>query len=74
MKGLEADALDRVVHQLVPLIVYDLMRSHVRGGPTSLAIVVGDGPPLPSGAKVLLVLEGPVEARGDRRHVERADR
>lgn len=73
MQWLERRALDRVVHQLVPLIVYNLMRSDVRVGTTSLTIVMR-WPPFPGSARILLVLERSVEARGDRRHVERAYR
>lgn len=74
MQRFESGALNRVVHQLVSLIVYDLMRSDVRRVAASLTILMRDRPPLPGGARILLVLERPVEARRDRRHVERAYR
>lgn len=74
MQGFQSGALNRVVHQLVSLIVYDLMRSDVRRVAASLTILMRNRPPLPGGARILLVLERPVEARGDGRHVERAYR
>lgn len=72
VQGLEGGALNRIVHQLVPLVIYDLMRGDVREGAAPLSIVMRDRPPLPRGAGILLMFEGSVEACGDRGHVERA--
>lgn len=72
VQGLESGALNRIVHQLVPLVIYDLMRGDVREGAAPLSIVMRDRPPLPRSARILLMFEGAVEACSDRGHVERA--
>lgn len=66
-------ALDRLVHQLVPLIVHDLMRRGAGRGAAALSIMMRDRSPFPGGARVFLILERPVKTSGDRRHVVRAD-
>lgn len=72
VQGFESCALNRVVHQLIPLVIYDLMRGDVGERAAPLSIVMRDRPPLPRSARILLMLERPVEACRDRRHVERA--
>lgn len=72
VQGLESSALNRIVHQLVPLVIYDLMRGDVREGAAPLSIVMRDRPPLPRSARIFLMFEGAVEACSDRGHVERA--
>lgn len=74
MQRIQHRALDRLVHQLVPLIVYDLMRRGVWQGTTALSIVMRGRSLLPGGTRVFLILERPVKTSGDRWHVVCADR
>jgi len=74
MQRTQHRALDRLVHQLVLLIIHDLMRRGARQRAAALSIMMRDRPPFPGGARVFLILKRPVKTSDDRRHVVRADR
>lgn len=58
-------ALNRVIHQLVLLIVHDLVRRGVGRRAAALSIVMSNLLPFPGVAHLLLILVRPVETGGD---------